>query len=224
VLARALEAEGLATTSIVFLKEHAVRTKPPRALFVPFPYGYALGKPEDPGFQHKVLQAVLELLSATEGPVLAEFNEKNDAPVRLIQSSSVQPIDITHDAADEVTSMRSYYEQWVRDRGRTAVGNSGIPERRFRGLVRYLEAYAAGAPLAYAEKPAEVPEVQFIRQAADDLKAFMFEARMQQRPADKDNALHSWFWGQTAVGGLLSRVARRLKEIGEEKPGFGIAR
>jgi hypothetical protein len=52
----------------------------------------------------------------------------------------------------------------------------------------------------------------------------MLEARMQQRPNDKDNALQSWFWGATAVGALLSSVAQRLKHSGEEKAAFGIAR
>lgn len=224
MLARAFEAAGLPATSIVLVKEHAARTKPPRALFVPFPYGYALGKPDDPEFQHKVLRAALELFNATTGPVLAEFPEESDAPVRLVQASSVGTVEITGDPANEVTAMRSYYEQWVEQRGRTAVGNSGIPARRFRGLIRYLQAYASGESYEYPEKPQHVPQIQFIRQAADDLKAFMLEARMQQKPNDKDNTLQSWFWGETAVGALLSRVAQRLKDSGEDKAAFGIAR
>ncbi len=225
MLARAFETAGLPTTTIVLLKEHAQRTKPPRALFVPFPYGYALGKPDDPEFQHKVLTAALELFSAAAGPVLAEFPETGNAPAQLIQSSKVQNVNIEDDAAKELTAMRRYYEQWVEEHGgRTAVGNSGIPSRRFRGLVRYLQAYVAGIQPDYAEKPAEVNQVQFMRQAADDLKAFMLEARMQQRPTQQDNVLQEWFWRETAVGLLLVRLAQRLKDQGEEKAAFGIAR
>jgi hypothetical protein len=225
VLARAFEAVGLPTTSIVLLKEHAQRTKPPRALFVPFPYGYALGKPNDPEFQRKVLIAALELFNAATGPVLAEFPENGDLPVRLIQASVVHNVNTEGDPADELTAMRRYYEQWVEQHsGRTAVGNCGVPARRFRGLVRYLQAYVAGAPSEYAEKPPEVSPVQFMRQAADDLKAFMLEARMQQRPNDRDNTLHVWFWGETAVGLLLARLAQKLKDEGEERAAFGIAR
>jgi hypothetical protein len=224
VLARAFESEGLPTVSIVLLKEHAVRTKPPRALFVPFPYGYALGKPDDAEFQHRVLRAVFELFGHAAGPVLAEFPEGTDAPARLIQASAVKTINPTADPADEITAMRQYYEQWVEERGRTAVGNSGVPSRRFRGLIRYLEAYSVGETLEYTEKPGDISQLQFIRQAADDLKAFMLEARMQQRPGEKDNALQLWFWGETAVGALLSRVARKMTDNGEEKAAFGIAR
>ena len=219
-----MEETGLPTCSLVLLKEHAQRTKPPRALFVPFPYGYALGKPDDPGFQHKVLAAALELFAASS-PILAEFSEPADAPAQLVQAGAVVPLSTDADPANELTMMRAYYERWVAEHdGRTAVGNSGVPQRRFRGLVRFLQGYASGAATDFPERPAGTPVPLFIRHAADDLKAFMFEARMQQRPQDRDNTLHEWFWSQTAIGLLLVRVAKKLKEDGEEKAAFGIAR
>lgn len=225
MLARSLEASGLPTASLVLVKEHALRTKPPRALFVPFPYGYALGKPDDAEFQHRVLRAALDLFNASAGPVLAEFPEEAGVPVRLIQASAVQNVNTGGDPADELTAMRGYYEQWLENNGgRTAVGNSGIAPRRFRGLVRYLDAYAKGEPHEYAERPAGTSAAQFLRQAADDLKAFMLEARMQQRPDDSPPALHQWLWGETAVGALLARLAQKLKDEGEERAAFGIAR
>jgi hypothetical protein len=219
-----METAGLPTCSLVLLKEHAQRTKPPRALFVPFPYGYALGKPDDAEFQHKVLRAAIHLLGAP-APVLAEFSEVVEGPVQLVQASVVAPFSTERDPADDLTAMRGYYERWVADHeGRTAVGNSGIPQRRFRGLVRFLEAFAAGTPADYPERPPEIPVPLFIRYVADDLKAFMLEARMQQRPQEYGNALHYWLWSETAIGRLLSRVAQRLKEDGEDKAAFGIAR
>jgi hypothetical protein len=219
-----METAGLPTISLVLLKEHAQRTKPPRALFVPFPYGYALGKPEDAKFQHKVLRAALHLLGAS-APVLAEFSEVVEGPVQLVQASAVAPFSTEGDPADDLTAMRGYYERWVADHeGRTAVGNSGIPQRRFRGLVRFLEAYAAGTPADYPERPPDILVPLFIRYVADDLKAFMLEARMQQRPQDYGNALHHWLWSETTIGQLLARVAQRLKEQGEDKAAFGIAR
>jgi len=224
VLARALEEAGLPTCSLVLLKEHALRTKPPRALFVPFPYGYALGKPDDAEFQHRVLAAALELF-ASPAPVLAEFPESADAPAQLVQASAVVSVGSEIDPANELTAMRGYYERWLAEHdGRTAVGNCGIPQRRFRGLVRFLEAYASGAVMDYPEKPPDTPVALFLRHAADDLKAFMLEARMQQHPQDRDNALHEWFWSQTAIARLLVRVAKRLRDEGEEKAAFGIAR
>ena len=220
-----MEICGLPTITLVLLKEHAQRTKPPRALFVPFPYGYALGKPGDPTFQHRVLAAALELLKAREGPVLAEFPENGGSPARLTQASALKRRNRTSDPADELTQMRGYYENWIEEHaGRTAVGNSGIPQRQFRGLVRFLEAFAAGTENGYTGVPPGVPLTQFMRRAADDLKAFMLEARMQQRPNDHNNALQEWFWGETAIGELLDRVAERLKTDGDDRTSFGIAR
>ena len=47
--------------------------KPPRALFVPFPFGMALGRANDPELQHRVLRAALDLLAEPAGPVLRDF-------------------------------------------------------------------------------------------------------------------------------------------------------
>ena len=64
MLARALELTGISTTSISLVREHTEKVKPPRALYVPFPFGHALGRPDDPELQHRVLRAALGLLQA----------------------------------------------------------------------------------------------------------------------------------------------------------------
>jgi hypothetical protein len=107
--------------------------------------------------------------------------------------------------------MRGYYEQWLADHdGRTMVGLTGIPQRRWRGLVRYLQAFADDRDEPYADRPAEVPLLLFLRRAADDLKAFYFEAQMARRPDRVDNELNRWFWAETAMGALLTRIAERV--------------
>ena len=73
MLARALEAEGIATTSISMVREHTEKVKPPRALFVPYPMGYPLGEPNNPALQHRVIAAALSLLKRNDVPVLEEF-------------------------------------------------------------------------------------------------------------------------------------------------------
>ena len=227
MLARALEEAGLPTTAIVLIKEHAQRVKPPRALFVPFPFGHALGNPNDPPFQHRVLAAALGLFDAESTPVLAEFPEDADAPVRLLQATAAQAdaVNSEGDAAAEVTALRGYYERWVGDHGkRTMIGLSGVPQRRFRGVIRFLEAYAGGADAAYDGQPAGMGTPRFLRVVSDDLKAFYMEARMCQRPDQRGNDLQRWFWSETAAGHLLARVAERLNADGEERAAQGIAR
>lgn len=213
VLARILEEHKIATTTLVMVREHAAKVKPPRALFVPFYFGFALGKPDDPAYQHRVIKAALDLLQAEDGPVLADFPEDGDLSI-MPQASEVTaaPFQVSRNTADEVTALRAFYERWVAGHGgRTAVGLSGIPQRRFRGMVHFLEAVARGEESAdMAERDAAVSRPQFIRYCADDLKAFYYEARMAQQPGADGDALHRWFWGSTAGGKLIADIAGRL--------------
>lgn len=75
LVAAELERRGMATVVLQFLREIAVKVRPPRALWVPFPHGYALGRPNDPATQHQVLEAALRVLEDTSlsPPALVEF-------------------------------------------------------------------------------------------------------------------------------------------------------
>ena len=235
VLARVFEAAGITTIAIALVREHAARVRPPRALWVPFYFGFALGRPNDAAFQHQVLRAALELLDAPAGPVLADFPE-DAGPIGMPQASEVaasQAADrsgsgrIMADAADTLTALRPYYERWLAQRGRTAVGITGIPQRRFRGVVRFLEAYAESDGADLEERPPDVSVPQFVRYCADDLKAFCYEARMMQRPDDAEPDIHRWFWGETAVGELIDRITQRLNASGDaalQATAYGLSR
>ena len=235
VLARVFEAAGITTIAIALVREHAARVRPPRALWVPFYFGFALGRPNDAAFQHQVLRAALELLDAPAGPVLADFPE-DAGPIGMPQASEVAASPASHrsgsgrimaDAADTLTALRPYYERWVAQRGRTAVGITGIPQRRFRGVVRFLEAYAESDGADLAERPPDVSVPQFVRYCADDLKAFCYEARMMQRPDDAEPDIHRWFWGETAVGELIDRITQRLNASGDaalQATAYGLSR
>jgi hypothetical protein len=230
VLARVFESAGLTTVAIALVRAHAERVRPPRALWVPFYFGYALGKPDDPEFQHQVISAALDTVNATAGPVLRDYPE-DAGPVGIPQASDLpattngdaKPLD----AATEITALRGYYERWQEQRGRTAVGITGVPQRRFRGIVRFLEAYAASDDADMDERPADVSVPQFVRYCADDLKAFCYEARMAQRPNDSEPEVHSWFWSETAVGALIDSITQRLNATGDSKlqaTAYGLSR
>jgi hypothetical protein len=212
VLARVFEEAGLTTLTIAMVREHAEKVKAPRVLFVPFPFGYTLGKPNDPQLQHRVIGAAIDLLQREQGPVLEDFPEE-EAPEALVQASGVQQMaaEAERDPADEVTTLRAFYERWLEDHsGRTTVGLCGIPQRRWRGVVRFLESYSRGEDADIRERPAHVPVPQFIRYCVDDLKAFYYEARMSQRANVSESELHRWFWGETAMAQLIRAVAQRM--------------
>ena len=233
VLARVFEEAGLTTIAIALVREHAERVRPPRALWVPFYFGYTMGKPNDPDFQHQVLAAALATLDADSGPVLADYPE-DAGPLGMPQASEVAAAatngdgaDKPLDAAGEITALRGYYERWQEQRGRTAVGVTGIPQRRFRGIIRFLEAYAERDDADMDERPADVSVPQFVRYCADDLKAFCYEARMAQRPGDSETDIHTWFWGETAVGALIDSITHRLNATGDAKlqaTAYGLSR
>ena len=227
MLARAIEEQGLPTVTLALIREHAERVKPPRALWVPYPFGYALGKANDPAFQHRIIAAALGLFAQPSGPVLAEFTEDIAAPARIVQATAAQAKGVAADADPlaELTALRGYYERWVSEHDdRTLVGVSPVPQRRFRGLVKAMLDYAAGQTPEPDDKPDDMPLNRFLRLGADDLKAFALEARMCQRPDDRDNALYAWFWSETGLGALLAKVAERMAAEGDERSAQGIAR
>ena len=74
LVAGVLEARGIATTSVTMLEEITRRVATPRALVVPFPLGYPLGRPHDAALQAAVMRQALALLSEPgPEPVLVRF-------------------------------------------------------------------------------------------------------------------------------------------------------
>ena len=228
MVARILEEHEITTTGIVLIEEHAQRVKPPRMLAVPFFFGNALGEPNDAEYQHKVLQATFDLLEREHGPVLLQLPE-DMVPDVLKQGSEMEATEPqVLDAADELTSLRAYYEQWVNaHNGRTAVGLSGVPQRRFRAVVRFLEGYRNGEDADLKERPEGTSVHQYVRYCVDDLKSFFYEARMAQRPDGADRDIHDWFWSNTAMGALTMALAEKMRNHDDEAAkavAYGIAR
>ena len=128
MIARIFEEAGMTTTGIVLIQEHAPRVKPPRMLAVPFFFGNALGEADDPDYQHRVLQATFDLLDRDHGPVLEQLPD-DMIPDILMQGSetSNESQEKGLNAADELTALRAYYEQWSKAHaGRTSVGLSTL--------------------------------------------------------------------------------------------------
>jgi hypothetical protein len=72
LIAAELERRGIATVCIILLREVAERVRPPRALSVPFPFGYPLGR--DAATQRKVIEEALAMLELPgPAPVLSRY-------------------------------------------------------------------------------------------------------------------------------------------------------
>ena len=70
-----LEDTGIATVSLSVSEEMTRKVRPPRVLLVPFPFGYPLGKPNDPALQRKVILESFGLLQRTDLPALEIFRD-----------------------------------------------------------------------------------------------------------------------------------------------------
>ena len=74
LVAAACERRGIATVALQLLRIVAEVVRPPRALWLPFPFGFPLGKPNDPSLQKRVLLDALGLLAEPgPPPVLRDF-------------------------------------------------------------------------------------------------------------------------------------------------------
>jgi hypothetical protein len=232
VLARVLEAAGVATTSISLVREHTEKVKPPRALFVPFPFGHALGRPDDPELQHRILRSALALFGEPRGPVLRDFPEdedRGDQPAAPPQASGVAAAaGVGADVVTEATQMQRYHERWLeKNGGRTLFGLARVPAARFGGVVRFLKEFAGGTDADLPERPADVPLANFVRYCVDDLKALYFEGHLAMKPAAGGEEIARWFWGETAAGQLVRRVRDRLDASDDPRwkaAAFGVAR
>ena len=73
---------GIATVQISLIRPVTEKTKPPRALWVPFPFGRPLGPPNRPDIQLDVLRRTLALVEQATGPALVDYDEaESDEPI-----------------------------------------------------------------------------------------------------------------------------------------------
>ena len=67
-----IEEEAIPTVAISLVRPQTERTRPPRALWVPFELGRPFGPPNDLQFQKRVIMGALRLLEREAGPVVLE--------------------------------------------------------------------------------------------------------------------------------------------------------
>ena len=71
---------GMATVSVSVCREITEKVRPPRTLYVNFPFGYPLGRPGNTELQRSVVHKALELLHADGPPPVTDEWESRDRP------------------------------------------------------------------------------------------------------------------------------------------------
>jgi hypothetical protein len=230
VISRIFEEAGLSTIAISLVREHTVKVNPARSVFVPFPLGLPLGHPGNAAEQRAVLDLAFSTLEATHGPVLVQYGDPEAAEAGSpLQASDVAiaPAASDLDFATEVTLMRRYWEQHKAATGRTAVGLTGVPPERFRGIVRFLEAFLSDEQADSSDRPAATEVPAFIRLCVEDLRVLYVEARLQSHPHESTEDRQRWLFGETALGVFLRKLKDRMEASSDPKikaGAFGIAR
>jgi len=220
-LAHFIEEEGIPTTQISLIRRHTEIIKPPRALWVTFEMGRPVGVPNHPEFQKRVIRAALELLEASDGPVLEDFPEEATVSDET-ETVLACPVDFTQDKEDvkgvekwcailkrEMASMRPWYEMAIKQRGRTTVGTSGLG---LDALADFICSFLEGD---FPEPPRDDISLPYILNlATDDLKAYYYEGITSQpgQSSPSSEAVSNWFWGETVAGRILLAVKETCKK------------
>jgi hypothetical protein len=194
-----LEREGIPTTGISLVREHTEKIRPPRALWVTFELGRPMGIPGDAPFQRRVVQAALDLLARTDGPLIADHPEHVAEPADFTGWAcpiNLAPAQIDSLAA-EVDRLATWYDRAVAALSRTTVGVSGLDMRAASALV---DQALAG----------DLPEAQALKQAVDDLKSYYLEAASAFPDAGTAKTRKEWFWSETRLGAALLALQPRL--------------
>jgi hypothetical protein len=207
-----IEEEGVATVAIALIRPQAERTRPPRALWVPFELGRPFGPPNDPVFQSRVLLSALRLLEAKTGPVLlADFPD--DDPREAPDPDWRPPLTrALNDIEAEVSALAAAYARSGAERGRTTVGLSGFAPAE---AAAYVAAWLRGPPPS--SPVPELSPVLCLRFAIDDLKAYALEAAIAGGGRPSSQQLGDWFWNETATGAAIRELRRRLLTDEDER-------
>ena len=195
-----LEAAGIMTAGITLFKEIAESMMPPRSLWVTFPLGRPLGKPNDSDFQHKVISDVLSMLKKNSGPVLNECklnaNDKSVLPPACPINFNTNKDDLSWHSRlkKEIASLVTWYDLSIQRRGRTTFGvsNSSITE------------IADGLTLWIDNKDNQIPDYAWIKLALDDIKIYYSESLIAKPSNYPAGYVDHIIFNDTVLGELLS--------------------
>ncbi len=203
-----LEEEGIPTVAISLIRPQTEKTKPPRALWVPFELGRPFGPPSDAAFQKRVILQALRLLERERGPVIIEDFPEEDPRERPdpawrppfaktdLDGASVRQLATALE--EESERVQAMYRCAAKERGRSIVGLSGLSVGE---AGRYMASWLRGQT---PESPSpEMSAPLMLRFAVDDLKAAYIEVALSGSAKPSSRQLGDWLWKATAAGAAI---------------------
>ena len=184
---------------------------------MPFELGRPLVPPNDAPFQRRVLMAALELLQMESGPVLIDYTEEAPTATEAEMESWVCPINLAppdsnqdgetlaNKVESEMKYLRPWYDLALANRDRSNHGASGLTLEKARDVVlSFMQGDPSEAPVA------GVSVGEGLRLAVGDLKAFYVDAATAQPGNASGSDIQDWFWRETAFGGLIQGLRKKL--------------
>jgi len=213
VLSNVFEQAGLSTVALGLVRGQIETSKPPRALYVEFPLGRPLGRPDDVELQTNVLQAAFDLLERNDAPFVVDYpdviEEESEEPATCPMPPRHDP-DL-HAAIDEARGLRNAYQRNVGATGRTLLGRVTSPD--VDGVVALIE------KMIRLEAGDSLDDVGLAGGAAiaagQDIRAYYEEAGLQlAENVTGSRSFESWFSRTTETGRLIRRAQKVMKEQG----------
>ena len=217
-----LEEEGIATVAISLIRPQTEKTKPPRALWVPFELGRPFGPPSDPAFQKRVIRAALRLLERETGPVVIDdfFDDDPRAEPDPAWRPPLLPGAAVSRSAEslaarleaEIVQLQAAHRLWVAQRGGTTVGLSGLAIGECAGYVAdWLRGNAPSSPREGFSAPL------MLRFAVDDVKAYCLKAAAAGAAKPSSRQLGDWLWNKSAAGAAIHALREALQTSEDER-------
>lgn len=195
---------------------------------MPFELGRPFGAPAAPDFQRRVLQAALELLQRSDGPVLVDFPDAPpaDNTADAAEEAWACPVNLAKPEADlsgseqllaavqsEIALMRPWYQESVRQAGgRHLDGLTNLdPDELAVFLVAFADDQTVPSPITGSDT------LRFAKMAADDLKHFYYTGALAKPGGATDVKLGSWFYGESLAGELLLMIRERALASDDER-------
>ena len=194
---------------------HIENTKPPRGLICHFPLGRPLGKPDDAAFQHRVLQALFELLEEHEGPVLKTFPETiSDVEAEQLVCTLPPRLDPDeHPAVDEARSIRAAYNRAIEKHGNRIGSGRQVSADQVPDAIQAFARIDQGE----AWDKAAIPGVPM--RVAQDIRGYYQTAALELAEHTPGAwAGENWFYNETETGKLMLRTRTKLKDAGAPQP------
>jgi hypothetical protein len=207
-MAHMLEERGLPTAVLALVLPHVEKTRPPRALMVPFMLGRPLGEPNDLPFQRRVLLQALHLLERSDGPALLEqFPDDNpswfDRPDWVPAVALPMPDALQAAAAWQAafrTELQTILPVWERFKARFQRTTVGLADQPPEAWPAFATSFLDGA---LPTVPLHDTPALALRFLADDLQALYGETVQANGAPPSARQIDRWFWDRTVAGQLL---------------------